>query len=112
MMALIPVAESTADPNSYGFRPYRSTADAIEQCFTVLAQQTSPRWILEADIVGCFDNVDHNWMMTHIPMDKEILRKWLKAGYVYDRTLFPTQAGTPQGSIISPCLPRFGGLPI
>lgn len=42
--------------------------------------------------------------MTHIPMDKETLRKWLKAGYIYNRTLFPTQAGTPQGSIISPCL--------
>ncbi|AKS23100.1 MAG: RNA-directed DNA polymerase [Leptospirillum sp. Group II 'C75'] len=103
-MALIPIAESSADPNSYGFRPYRSTADAIAQCFIVLSRQISPQWILEGDIVGCFDNIDHEWMMTHIPMDKETLRKWLKAGYIYNRTLFPTQAGTPQGSIISPCL--------
>jgi RNA-directed DNA polymerase len=103
-MALIPISEETADPNSYGFRPYRSTADAMEQCFIALARQSSPQWIMEGDIVGCFDNIDHNWLMTHIPMDKEILRKWLKAGYIYDRTLFPTRAGTPQGSIVSPSL--------
>ena len=104
MLALIPIAETTADPNSCGFRPYRSTADANEQCFIVLARQVSLQWILEADIVNCFHNIDHDWMVTHIPMDKEILRIWLKGGYVYNRTLFPTQTGTLQDSIISPCL--------
>ena len=48
-LALLPIAEETADPNSYGFRPYRSTADAIEQCFTLLSQKTSAPWVLESD---------------------------------------------------------------
>ena len=104
LMALIPVAEVTADKDSYGFRPKRSVADAIEQCFLSLARKSSPRWILEGDIKGCFDSISHDWLMTHIPMEKGILRKWLKAGYIDRRTLFPTQAGTPQGGIISACL--------
>src|SRR4029077_1626897 len=104
LQALLPVAESTADPNSYGFRPERSTADAINQRFRVLAQKTSAAWVLEGDIRGCFDNISHAWMLEHIPTDKEVLRKWLKAGFVENRTLFPTEAGTPQGGIISPTL--------
>jgi len=104
LLALLPVAETTADPNSYGFRPKRSTADAIEQCFTVLARKISPPWVLEGDIRGCFDNISHAWMLDHIPTDKKVLRKWLKAGYMENRALFPTEAGTPQGGIISPTL--------
>lgn len=104
LLALLPVAETTADPNSYGFRPKRSTADAINQCFRALAQKTSAQWILEGDIRGCFDNISHAWLLDHIPTDKEVLRKWLKAGFMEDRTLFPTETGTPQGGIISPTL--------
>ena len=104
LMALMPVAEVTADKDSYGFRPKRSAADAIEQCFSSLARRCSPRWILEFDIKGCFDSISHDWLMTHIPMDKGILQKWLKAGYIDRRRLFPSQAGTPQGGIISACL--------
>src|SRR5690348_2332613 len=102
LLALDPVAETTADPNSYGFRPGRSTADAIEQCFCTLAKQASPQWILEGDIKGCFDAISHEWLLTHIPMEKAMLRKWLKAGYMEQRILYPTEAGTPQGGIISP----------
>ncbi|MGB6689232.1 MAG: group II intron reverse transcriptase/maturase [Terracidiphilus sp.] len=104
LLALLPVAETTADPNSYGFRPERSTADAIEQCFRALSQKYSARWVLEGDIRGCFDNISHTWMLDHIPTDKEVLTKWLKAGFMENRTLFPTEAGTPQGGIISPTL--------
>ena len=82
LLALDPVSETTADPNSYGFRPRRSTADAIEQCFKVLAQTNRAQWVLEGDIRGCFDNISHDWLMTNIPMDKVILRKWLNAGYM------------------------------
>lgn len=103
-LALEPVAECSADPNSYGFRPERSTADAIEQCFVTLAKRVSPQWILEGDIRGCFDNISHEWLAQHIPMDKAILRKWLEAGYVDAGTLFESTAGTPQGGIISPVL--------
>jgi RNA-directed DNA polymerase len=102
LLALEPVSETTADRNSYGFRPERSTADAGEQCFIALASKKQPKWILEGDITGCFDNISHTWMLEHIPTDRAILQKWLKAGYVYERKLFPTEAGTPQGGIISP----------
>jgi RNA-directed DNA polymerase len=104
LLALAPVAETLADPNSYGFRPARSTADAIEQSFKLLSRKSAPTWVMEGDIQGCFDNISHEWMLQHIPSDTEVLRKWLSAGYVEKRTLFPTEAGTPQGGIISPTL--------
>ena len=68
-----------------------------------LVDRKSAQWILEGDIRGCFDNISHDWMIDHIPMDKKILRKWLKAGS-QKATLYPTEAGTPQGGIISPAL--------
>jgi N-terminal domain of reverse transcriptase/Reverse transcriptase (RNA-dependent DNA polymerase) len=68
LLALEPVAETLADPNSYGFRPYRCTADAIKQCRTALSQRTSAVWILEADIEGCFDHISHPWLLDHVPM--------------------------------------------
>lgn len=102
LLALEPIAETTADPNSYGFRPKRSAFDAGEQCFIVLARKRCAQWVLEADIQGCFDHINHDWMMTHLSTDKVILKKWLKAGYLYQNELFPTDAGTPQGGLISP----------
>lgn len=104
LMAFLPIAEETADPNSYGFRPHRSTADAIEQCFNVLSLKRSAQWILEGDIAGCFDHIGHDWLLNHVLMDKVMLRKWLEAGYVEDKKLFPTVEGTPQGGICSPTL--------
>jgi RNA-directed DNA polymerase len=80
LLALDPVAETTADPNSYGFRPQRSTADAIEQCFTALGNIHTAQWILEGDIKGCYDAISHAWLLAHIPMDKAMLSKWVKAG--------------------------------
>jgi len=102
LLALEPVAETTADHDSYGFRPARSTADAIAQCFVLLSSRRSPKWVFEGDIRGCFDRISHEWMLTHIPTDTEVLGKWLRSGYVENRTLFPTTEGTPQGGIISP----------
>ncbi|QHD00733.1 group II intron reverse transcriptase/maturase [Pseudomonas sp. S04] len=104
LLALEPIAETTADLNSYGFRPERSTADAGEQCFTCLAQKASAQWVLEADIQGCFDKISHDWMIPNISTDKVVLNKWLKAGFVYQNKLFPTDSGAPQGGIISPVL--------
>ena len=102
LLALEPIAETTADPNSYGFRPERATADAGAQCFIVLAKKANAQWVLEADIKACYDEISHAWMVANIPTDKVILQKWLKAGYVYQDELFPTEAGVPQGGIISP----------
>jgi RNA-directed DNA polymerase len=104
LLALEPIAETTADAVSYGFRPKRSCADAIEQCFKGLSRKTSAQWALEGDIKACFDGISHEWLLVHIPMDKKMLRKWLKAGYMEKGHLFPTDAGTPQGGIISPVL--------
>jgi len=104
LLALEPISETTADWNSYGFRPERATQDAVRQCFLVLSKTTSAKWILEGDIKGCFDNINHEWIINNIPMDKKILHKWLKAGYIHKRILYPTDAGTPQGGICSPTL--------
>jgi len=105
LLALEPVAETQADPNSYGFRRERSTADAIEQCFKIFSRRkVSPEWVLEGDIRACFDRISQEWLMTHIPMDKTILAQWLKAGYVEKQAFHATTAGTPQGGIISPVL--------
>jgi RNA-directed DNA polymerase len=103
-LALEPVAETLGDGNSYGFRPERSCADAIGQSFIVLGWKRSAQWILEGDIKSCFDEISHEWLLNNVPMDRVILRKWLKAGYIDRKKLFPTVAGTPQGGIISPLL--------
>ena len=104
LLALEPVSETLADKHSYGFRPSRSTADAIEQVFKLLSKDYSPEWVMEGDIKACFDNIDHGWLINNVPIDRKILGKWLKAGYVENGTLFQTESGTPQGGIISPVL--------
>lgn len=104
LMGLEPVAETTGDHHSYGFRAYRSAADAMGQIFRTLARRDAPQWILEADIEKCFDGIDHNWLIDSIPMEKSILQKWLKCGFMEKRTFYPTRTGTPQGGIISPVL--------
>ena len=104
LLALLPIAETQADPNSYGFRPGRSTADANQQCFIALGRSVSASWVLEGDIKSCFDYIDHGWLLSNIPMDKRVLQAWLKAGFMEGGKLFPTHAGTPQGGIISPTL--------
>jgi RNA-directed DNA polymerase len=106
-LALAPIAETLASRNSYGFREGRRCADALEQCFTVLARKTSAPWVLEGDIRACFDEISHEWLLAHVPMDKRMLHAWLKAGYWEKDQLFPTTAGTPQGGLISPLLANF-----
>jgi RNA-directed DNA polymerase len=103
LLALDPVVETTADHNSYGFRQQRSCADAMEQCFKTLSKP-NPQWILEGDIKSCFDRISHDWLLAHVPMDRAILQKWLKAGYLDKHVLHETADGTPQGGIISPAL--------
>jgi RNA-directed DNA polymerase len=104
LLALEPIAETTADHNSYGFRKERSTADAMGQCYCVLAKRQSAPWVLKCDIQACFDKIDHDWLMRHIPMNKKVLKKWLKAGYLETGQWHPTEEGTPQGGPISPVL--------
>ena len=103
-LALDPVAETTADTKSFGFRKERCAQDACEYIFTALNHDYSPVWVLEGDIKGCFDHISHEWLIQHIPMDKSVLKQFLKAGFIFHDELFPTEEGTPQGGVISPIL--------
>ena len=103
-LALQPIAETTADARSFGFRLCRSAQDASEYAFICLSKQASPSWVLEGDIKGCFDTITHDWLRENIPMDRSILAQFLKAGYVFEGKLLPTNQGTPQGGTISPLL--------
>jgi RNA-directed DNA polymerase len=90
LLGLDPVSETTADENSYGFRPNRSCADAIARTFDMLSKQKSPQWILEGDIKGCFDNISHSWILENIPLHYKTLEQWLESGFVEKQKLFPT----------------------
>lgn len=103
-LALDPVSETTADTKSFGFRKGRCAQDACEYIFTAFSRKFSPEWVLEGDIKGCFDHISHQWLIDHIPMDKSVLKQFLKAGFIFQGELFPTDEGTPQGGIISPIL--------
>jgi len=111
LMALDPVAETTGDIHSYGFRKHRSCQDAITQCHILLCKDDkSPQWILEGDIKGCFDNINHAvlvGLLNNKIKDARITKliyKFLKAGYLENWQYHKTYSGTPQGGIISPLL--------
>lgn len=104
LIGLMPIAEIQADENSYGFRPKRSTHDAIEQCFNLLSKKSSHQWVLEGDIKACFDRICHNWLQENVMMDKNVLKQWLKAGFIEKDVFYNTEEGTPQGGIASPTL--------
>ncbi len=104
LLALEPAVECASDPNSYGFRKGRSTHDARSQLFVSLSKKASAEWVLDADIKGFFDNINHEWLLSHVHMDKAMLQKWLKAGVIDAGQLQRTDDGTPQGGIISPTL--------
>lgn len=104
LIALAPIAETTADRVSFGFRQDRCAQDAMEYMFKLLSRRTSPEWILEGDIKGCFDSISHEWMMKNIPTDKRIMKQFLKCGYVDNKKLFPTTDGfqEPKGFFPQP----------
>ncbi len=104
LLTLAPIAETLADKTSFGFRECRSTADAMRYAYLMLSRKTAPQWVVEGDIKGCFDNINHQWLTDNIPMDTEILTKFLKADYSYNNRLFPTTQGAAQGGVISPTL--------
>ena len=105
--ALEPEWEARFEPRSYGFRPGRGCHDAIEAIFTVAKGRNAKRlWVLDADLAAAFDRIDHDRLLAGLGgfPARELVRQWLKAG-VIDRGRFaPTEAGTPQGGVISPLL--------
>lgn len=104
--ALEPQWEARFEPSSYGFRPKRSTRDAIVNLHLKLKYGSTRQWIFEGDFKGCFDNLNHQYIMDCINSfpAKEAIYKWLKAGYVDNNTFIETENGTPQGGVISPLL--------
>lgn len=104
--ALGPIAECTADARSYGYRPYKSAHDAAAYLRLVLGAKYAKRWVLEADIEKFFDTLSHEWLLKNIPMDRKVLAKFLKAGFMDapQRVVYETPKGTPQGGVISPII--------
>ncbi|MDQ1251051.1 MAG: RNA-directed polymerase, partial [Euryarchaeota archaeon] len=92
-LALQPVAETTADTRSFGFRLFKCAQDASIYAFRCLWQDTSSPWILEGDIKGCFDNISHSWLKNNIPIDRSILSQFLKSGFIFDDTFYHTDKG-------------------
>jgi RNA-directed DNA polymerase len=104
-LALEPEWEARFEPNSYGFRPGRCPQDAIEAIFNHTCFK--PKYVLEADIEKCFDRIDHQALLAKLnslPTINRQVRGWLKAGIFENGEIFPSEAGTPQGGVISPLL--------
>jgi Retron-type reverse transcriptase len=99
-LGLQPVAETTDDTRSFGFRLFKCAQDASNYAFRCLWKTTSSPWILEGDIKGCFDNISHSWLKNNIPIDKSILSQFLKSGFIFDDKFHSTDIGTPQGGIV------------
>ncbi|KKM00794.1 hypothetical protein LCGC14_1800870 [marine sediment metagenome] len=106
-LALEPEWEARFEPHSYGFRPGRRCMDAIWQIWTSIKTQGTQKrsaWVLDADISGCFDNINHEALLNRVPVFRKTVRRWLKSGIIEFGKYFQTKSGTPQGGIISPLL--------
>jgi len=104
--ALEPAWEAKFEGSSYGFRPGRSCHDAIAKIYELARPNKTKKWILDADIRGAFDNISHDYLLKVIgPVPgKELIKQWLKAGYVEQEVFHTTERGTPQGGVVSPLL--------
>ena len=104
-LALEPQWEARFEANSYGFRPGRSTQDAIAAIFNIICKQ--PKYVLDADIANCFNNINHTALLEKLhtyPALRRTIKAWLTAGVLEDGVFASTEAGTPQGGTISPLL--------
>jgi RNA-directed DNA polymerase len=104
--ALEPQWEARFEPKSYGFRPGRGCADAIESLFTTLKGNSKRVWIVDSDLAAAFDNIDHNRLLEALDSfpGRDMIAGWLRAGVIEDGAFTPTDQGTPQGGVISPLL--------
>jgi len=108
-----PLIEMNSDKHSYGFRRHRSAKNAVgilRSQFKTTQLKAENKWVLDADIKGFFDNINHDWILANIPLDnklKVILKDWLKAGHMEEGVFHMSESGTPQGGVISPCLANF-----
>ena len=105
--ALEPEWEARFEPRSYGFRPGRGCHDAIGSLFNTLRGKGKRVWILDADLAGAFDKIDHEHLLKAIGgfPAREMIADWLRAGiFEAGKGYLPTEEGTPQGGVISPLL--------
>jgi RNA-directed DNA polymerase len=104
--ALEPQWEARFEPTAYGFRPKRGCHDAIARIFQSFCKGRNKRWIFEGDFKGCFDNLNHDYIMNQIKEFPytDLIGKWLKAGYVDNGVFSETELGSGQGNIVSPLL--------
>jgi RNA-directed DNA polymerase len=104
--ALEPSWEARFEGSSYGFRPGRSCHDAIEKIYGLARPNKTKKWVLDADITGAFDNIGHEHLLKAIGQvpGKELIKQWLKAGYMDQGEFHTMEAGTPQGGVINPLL--------
>jgi len=102
-LALEPVAECNTDKNSFAYRYWRGTHDALAQCRKII--RSGAQWVIEGDIKSCFDSINHTWLLNNIPMEKSMLRRFLKCGHKEKSQYYPPgDAGISQGSPLSPIL--------
>lgn len=104
--ALEPYWEAIFEATSYGFRPGRGCHDALQKIFLIARPNKTLKWVVDADIKGCFDNISHEQLLTTIGNfpARRLIKAWLKAGYIDNNVFYSTESGTPQGGIISPLL--------
>ena len=104
--ALEPCWEAQFEGISYGFRPGRSTHDALGKIYLCMRPNKKKKWVIDADIHGCFDNINHELLLSTIGNfpGRRLIREWLKAGYVDNKVFHAQKVGTPQGGIVSPLL--------
>jgi len=104
-MALEPYWESKFEETSYGFRPGRSTHDAVARIYLVINKK--PNYVLDADISKCFDKIDHTYLLKKLQCPTNVrrqVRAWLRAGIMDKGAFEKPVVGTPQGGVISPLL--------
>lgn len=108
--SLEPEWEAVFEPDSYGFRPGRSCHDAIGRIFLRVRSTSKDRWVLDADIKGFFDNIAHESILKQLGNfpRRDLIKGWLKAGFIFEGKFNPTETGTPQGGVISPLLANIG----
>jgi RNA-directed DNA polymerase len=104
--ALEPEWEARFEGSSYGFRPGRSCHDALERIFLLACPQKRKKWVLDADLLGAFDNIDQEFLLQALGdfPAKGLIKQWLKAGYLEKGSYHDTPRGTPQGGVVSPLL--------
>lgn len=104
--ALEPAWEAKFEGSSYGFRPGRSCHDAIGKIYLLARPNKTKKWVFDADIKGAFDHISHEHLLRTIGSvpGRELIKQWLKAGYVEQEMFHATEQGTPQGGVISPLL--------